>query len=265
MMDLEAHGRRDLAFAFLNAYLETSGDYAGIRLLPFYFVYRAVVRAKINLIRAAQTTSTVAERGQAMTDYRRYIMLAAAYTRGLSGAIVITHGFSGSGKTTLTRPLLAAFGAVRVRSDIERKRSHGLHALARTGAAVGEGLYADETTARTYEGLLEHARIIAGAGFPVIVDATFLQARATRAISGAGLPSSPFHLQSSTLRQNPRSCARGWRLGTARGDDASEATLPILQAQLKYREALTDDELRFATEARSGNEAAAHVLCEKIT
>ncbi|MCE9639634.1 MAG: phosphotransferase, partial [Betaproteobacteria bacterium] len=52
MMDLDAHGRRDLAFTFVNAYLETSGDYAGVRLLPFYFVYRAVVRAKINLMRA---------------------------------------------------------------------------------------------------------------------------------------------------------------------------------------------------------------------
>jgi len=54
MMDLEAHGRRDLAYVFLDSYLEASGDYAGVAVLPFYLVYRAVVRAKIGLIRAGQ-------------------------------------------------------------------------------------------------------------------------------------------------------------------------------------------------------------------
>jgi len=263
IMDLEAHGRRDLAFAFLNAYLETSGDYAGVRLLPFYFVYRSVVRAKINLIRAVQTTSTPAESRQALTDYHRYITLADAYVRGSRSAIIITHGFSGSGKTTLTRPLLGALGAVRVRSDIERKRHHGLNALAWTGAAVGESAYTDENTARTYEQLLEHARVIASAGFPVIVDATFLR-RAQRTPFQAlaaelAVPFAIVDVIASPAELRARVTARA-----ARGDDASEATLPVLQAQLKYCEALTDDELHFATQARSGDEAAAQLFCENL-
>ncbi len=58
--------------------------------------------------------------------------------------MIITHGLSGAGKTTLTRQLLAALGAIRVRSDVERKRLHGLNALARNGhRAPATGIYAD--------------------------------------------------------------------------------------------------------------------------
>ena len=32
VMDLVAHGRQDLTFSFLNAYLEHTGDYGGVRL-----------------------------------------------------------------------------------------------------------------------------------------------------------------------------------------------------------------------------------------
>jgi len=254
MMDLEAHGRRDLAFAFINAYLETSGDYAGVRLLPFYFVYRAVVRAKVNLIRAVQTTSTPAESRQAMTDYRRYITLAHAYVRNSRSAIIITHGFSGSGKTTLTRPLLGALGAVRVRSDIERKRSHGLNALAWSGAAVGEGLYTDGNTARTYEQLLEHARVIAGAGFPVIVDATFLRIAyraAFHALALAlGVPFAILHMEATPAEMRARLAARA-----AGGADASDATLEVLEAQIRGGDELTGEELSDTVIAADSNTA----------
>ena len=131
MMDLEAHAHRDLAYTFLDTYLESSGDYAGVAQLPFYCVYRALVRAKVNLIRTAQPDTPPAERQQAHDEYRHYVGIAAARANSKRGAIIITHGLSGSGKTTLTRPLAAALGAVRIRSDVERKRLHGLAALAR--------------------------------------------------------------------------------------------------------------------------------------
>jgi aminoglycoside phosphotransferase family enzyme len=49
-MDTLRAGRPDLAYAFLNRYLSESGDYAGIFLLPFYIVYRAMVRAKVQAL-----------------------------------------------------------------------------------------------------------------------------------------------------------------------------------------------------------------------
>lgn len=174
-MDLEAHGRRDLAYVFLNAYLEHSGDYGGVAVLPFYFVYRAIVRAKISLLRAAQHGAEKEQGRRARAAYQRYLALAVAYTNPRRGAVIIMHGLSGSGKTTLTQPAVAALGAVRIRSDIERKRLHGVDALARSGSATGGGIYATGATARTYEQLQRHARSVVGAGLPVIIDATFLK------------------------------------------------------------------------------------------
>ena len=52
LMDLKAHDRKDLEFAFLNAYLEHTGDYDGVRHLAFYAVYRALVRAMVDSLGA---------------------------------------------------------------------------------------------------------------------------------------------------------------------------------------------------------------------
>ena len=266
VMDLEAHGRRDLAYVFLNSYLEASGDYAGVAVLPFYLVYRAVVRAKIGLIRAGQHDTAGGQDQRALHACPHYLALAASYTGPRRGAVIITHGLSGSGKTTLTQVLLAALGAVRIRSDIERKRLHGLDALAHTESAPGAGIYSPDATARTYARLAQHARSIAVAGYPVIVDATFLkhaQRAAFRALAQelgvpfliASLPTPPEVLRA-------RVAARA-----AQGGDASEADLAVLDAQIATREALTAGELSLAITARvCGDPAAsARELCDALT
>jgi hypothetical protein len=53
-MDLMDRGAPAHANRFLNAWLERSGDYDGLDLLPFYQVYRAMVRAKVAGIRLGQ-------------------------------------------------------------------------------------------------------------------------------------------------------------------------------------------------------------------
>ncbi len=58
IMDLQAAGRHDLAARFLNAYLELGGDYGGLRVLRYYRVYRALVRAKVSLMHAQQIAGT---------------------------------------------------------------------------------------------------------------------------------------------------------------------------------------------------------------
>ena len=55
VMDLTARGRADLAFTFLDAYLERTGDYEGLRHLGFYAVYRALVRAMVDTLGAEQS------------------------------------------------------------------------------------------------------------------------------------------------------------------------------------------------------------------
>jgi len=45
-MDLQARGYPGYCWRFINHYLEISADYEGARLLRYYFIYRALVRAK---------------------------------------------------------------------------------------------------------------------------------------------------------------------------------------------------------------------------
>lgn len=150
-------------------------------MLPFYLVYRALVRAKTSLMRAHAHGALPESSARAWDAFRSYLALAASYSRRERGAIVILNGRSGSGKTTLSQPALAALGAVRVRTDVERKRLHGLSPLAVSERAGAAELYSAGATARTYGQLAQHARTIACAGLTAMVDATFLK-RGQRAV-----------------------------------------------------------------------------------
>ena len=74
VMDLEDRGRADLAHRFLNAYLERTGDHAGLAVLPFYLAYRALVRAKI----AASACDTTRRRHRGQPGARGVARLPAA-------------------------------------------------------------------------------------------------------------------------------------------------------------------------------------------
>ncbi len=178
VMDLLQHEQRALAFRFLNAYLETGGDYAGVCVLRFYLAYRAMVRAKIGAIRAAQPGLARRARTRELAAGRRYLALAQHCLDARAPALILTHGLPGSGKTTFAQMALERLGAIRVRSDVERKRLYGLGAL--EDSRGGADIYGEEATRRTYARLHEGARTARAAGFPVIVDAAFLR-RAERA------------------------------------------------------------------------------------
>src|SRR5919202_260843 len=47
VMNLEARGRKDLGNAFLNTYIEQTGDWEGLQVLPLYLSRQAYVRAKV--------------------------------------------------------------------------------------------------------------------------------------------------------------------------------------------------------------------------
>ncbi|HVK94151.1 MAG TPA: phosphotransferase, partial [Noviherbaspirillum sp.] len=53
-MDLAFQRRGDLAARLLNRYLEITGDYQGLKVLPYYRTHRALVRAEVMLLRARQ-------------------------------------------------------------------------------------------------------------------------------------------------------------------------------------------------------------------
>lgn len=241
VMDLNARGRADLGARFLNAYLEITGDYAGIRLLRAYLVYRAMVRAKVACIRLHQVGLGGDARRAAEADFMAYLRLARDFTQQRKPWLLVTHGVSGSGKTTITQALLEAFGTLRVRSDLERKRLHGYAGAAHTGSSLGAGVYGRSATEVTYEELQRLARLILQAGWPVIVDATFLQ-RNQRDLFRALARDMDVPFLALACYADADELRRRIVQRSAQGTDASEATIAVLEQQLRAREPLTADE-----------------------
>ncbi len=262
-MDLAQRRRPDLAWRMLNRYLESTGDYGGLDVLDFYRVYRALVRAKIHAIRATQLTTARGDAAAAAAGYHGYIDLAERYTRPRRAALIITHGLSGSGKTTATQALLGALGAFRVRSDVERKRLHGLPPLAATGSKVGAGIYSPAANVATYNHLHRLARSIAKAGYPVIVDAAFLKRAerdAFRALAAElAVPFIILDCRATEAALRERVAAR-----SREGLDASEANLAVLEHQIAAVEPLAPGEQTHALAAGDDPAATAQSIARKL-
>jgi aminoglycoside phosphotransferase family enzyme/predicted kinase len=256
VMDLLDRSRADLAFRFLNGYLELTGDYEGIGVLRFYLAYRAVVRAKIDAIRASQPDTPPEQAKEVMAACRDYLALAATCLARRRPALIITHGLPGCGKTTVTQIALERLQAIRIRSDVERKRLFGLAPLQASGSQVDGGIYSLDATKRTYARLLELARELLDAGFPVIVDAAFLKhterEQFRELAQEMAVPFAILDIRAAlaTLRQRILQ-----RLDQAR--DASEADLKVLETLQAAQEPLQPDELAttvdFVNESRLGD------------
>jgi uncharacterized protein len=231
VMDFAAHGRRDLAALFLNAYLERTGDYAGLDMLRFYLVYRALVRAKVALLRKPPGTG----------DFARYLDLAGACAKPGHPALFAMHGLSGSGKSTVAEALAQALGGIRIRSDVERKRSGSGPAPTRGESGIGAGHYAEDATRATYARMQALGARILRSGFSVIVDAACLrrwQRDALRRVAEEA--GAPFTIVS--VRADERTLRERLRARRAAGTDASDADLPVLQHQIEQQEPLSQDE-----------------------
>lgn len=236
-MDLDARGRPDYAARFVNGWLEASGDYGGTPLLRYYEIYRALVRAMVALLRAEQHPAGSPARRDAEEDHVRRLRLARALIAERRPALLLTRGVSGSGKTTLSQHILESLGAIRLRSDVERKRLHGMTAMARSDPAARPALYGEAATAATYGALCAFARTTLTAGFDTIVDATFLRrsllAPFRDLAAELGVPFLILDCQAepAVLRERVQRRQRA-------GADASEADVAVLEGQLRAVERL---------------------------
>lgn len=238
-MDLEERGRADYGHRLLNRYLEATGDYRGLPLLAFYTVYRALVRAKVAAIRASQENP--ARKVAELANCDQYLACAVKATLPGKPRLLLMHGLAGSGKSWLAQQLLERLGALRIRSDIERKRLFGLPALARSDCAVGDGIYDGAATTATYDRLVELASHILAAGYPVLVDAANLKAWQRAAFRElAAAREVPFVILACTAPEAVLQARLASR--QAAGRDASEADQAVLAHQMRAREAFTPDE-----------------------
>jgi len=233
VMDL-LHGRRaDLAYRLLNAWLEESGDYASVAVLRFYLAYRATVRAKVNAIRAFQPDCKPRLKRQALSAARSYLALAASCLVRPPCALIITHGLPGSGKSTFAQAALQRLGAIRIRSDAERKRLFGLKPLEASSGRVD--IYTPGATQRTYARLHELAGNLLDAGFTVIVDAAFVLKQERELFrqlaQGRGVPFVIAAMQASEATLTARVEQR--RIAATDPSEADVDVLRLVQATLQ--------------------------------
>lgn len=245
-MDLLNHAQTGLANALISDWLDASGDVSAPTVWTFFASYRAGVRAKVAAIRLGQLggAGASAEADASLAEARRYLALAHGITHPPAPQLLITHGLSGCGKTWASSRWLQAERtgrAIRLRSDVERKRLHGLSALASSGSGLNSGLYSPQAHGDTYASLLARARILIRDGWTVLVDAAFLRRAERDAFAAlARAFDCPFHILApeapvAVLRERIAERQRS-------GADASEATVAVLEQQLGWLEPLDESE-----------------------
>jgi aminoglycoside phosphotransferase family enzyme/predicted kinase len=260
-MDLEDRDLKAHAWRFVNAWLEHTGDFAALELLNFYKAYRALVRAKVALFSLAHQTDAV-QKAVTLRQYRNYANLAESYSVIPSPFLAITHGVSAVGKSHVAMRLVEALGAIRLRSDVERKRLFGEQKDADTGK-LSTGIYSPDASASTYQRLHQLAEAALHAGFPVVIDATYLKkAQRDAASQIAEACGAPFIILACSA---PDEVIAGWleqrRLA---GNDPSDATMDVVHAQQASREALSEDELLHSKHVETHESASLDNLITRI-
>jgi hypothetical protein len=260
-MDLEDRGLKPFSRRFVSAWLERTGDYAALELLNFYKAYRAMVRGKVSLFRLGQEADAV-QRAVILRQYRRYATLAESYSAIPSRLLAITHGVSAVGKSHVAMRLVEALGAIRLRSDVERKRLFGEQNSADKDQ-LSAGIYNQDASAATYQRLHQLADAALHAGFPVVIDATYLkQAQRQTACQVAEDTGVPFLILDCHA---PDAVIASWlALRQDRAQDPSDATMEVIKAQQASREALSQDELILSTRVDTHESASLDSLIARI-
>jgi uncharacterized protein len=239
MMDLEAKGKPDFANAFLNTYLEQTGDYEGLPLLPLYLSRQAYVRAKVTsfLLDDPNIPATVKQEAQATAS--EYYQQAWQYTQNLQGKLIIMSGLSGSGKTTVAKTIARKESAIHLRSDAIRKQLAGISVEEKGSNEI----YSAEMSQKTYTRLLELGIMLSKAGFTVILDAKYDRVTyREQIISAASSDNIPLQIINCTA---PIEVLRD-RLNQRTGD-ISDATAELLETQQANAENFTESEKVYVT------------------
>jgi hypothetical protein len=231
VMDLQQRGFNQLAYRFLNRYSSASGDYEGLALLPYFLVYRALVRCKVALLRWEQHQNP-----QDLQEAESYASLAENYSQPKPNQLLIAHGYSGSGKSTFSAQIAENLGIIHLRSDIERKRliyKPEQDQLQKNASnEVNQGHYTPDNVLLVYRRLAELASALLDSGFSVLIDAAFLQARQRELFAELAVEKQvdflilDFWAPEHELKQRVSKRQQS-------GSDASEATLAVLEHQLK--------------------------------
>lgn len=252
VMDLAAHGYPAEASRLLNSYLETTDNYDDLKLFRLFMVYRALVRIKVAWLkncgkthhRVQPTSSPVTPAASSISGagektmpsgesnaWDKYFRIAESCTNPTRPELIITFGFSGSGKSTRALELVDSRSFIRIRSDILRQQLKP--------SVSPELLYAQTTTEQIYQRLRDQAAGILSAGFSVVVDASFLSAHHRNMFEDLACK---IDVDFGILNCDATYSELCSRIRN-RHDDPSEATIEVLNDQLKRFDPLAPKEL----------------------
>jgi aminoglycoside phosphotransferase family enzyme/predicted kinase len=242
VMDLDYQERRDLSNIFLNTYLETTGDWEGLQVLPLYLTRQAYVRAKVNSFLLDDAAIRDKEKIRALLSAQKYYHLAYQYTQPRQAQLYITSGISGSGKTTAAKKIAAETEGIYIRSDAVRKHLAGIP-LDTPGSPE---IYTSQMSQQTYTRLFQLGELLLQEGYTVILDAKFDQRQQrAQALDLARLYqvpyqivycSAPVDILELRLRQ--------------RHDDISDATVDLLEQQRASFEDFSEEEKSYLSLSR---------------
>ncbi len=224
VMDLTAQGRSDLAATFISHYVEQTGDWEGLQVLPLYVSRQAYVRAKVTSFLLGDPSIPEDVKQQASETATKYYSLAHDYVQPRQGKLILMAGLSGSGKSTTARFLANQLGAVQLRSDAVRKHLAGIPLQQRGDDSV----YTPAMSQKTYDRLLSLGILLAQQGYTVILDAKYDRV----AFRAEAIAQSQAHqLSLRVVYCTAPEAVLKQRLDARRGDIA-DATLAVLANQV---------------------------------
>lgn len=217
-MDLEHLGDLTAARRLVRDYVEFSGEQHPVSLEHLYIAYRAQVRAKVALIRAAQTPDQAIRAGQ-QEQARQLTALMLRHLRRTPAVLVLVGGLPGSGKTTVAQGLSKRAGCLVHSSDLVRRELQ---------IPLAER-YTDSNVQRVYDVLLGRARAGLQQGWTVVLDASWTcadrRAQAEQLAQQTGSPLLQLDCQASAPVADRRLEARD-------ADDPSDAD-PALRRRMQ--------------------------------
>ncbi|SHN07566.1 AAA family ATPase [Phytopseudomonas punonensis] len=261
VMDLEDRGLKCLARRLLNSWLEHTGDYGSLKLFNLYKTHRALVRAKVALFRLGQEQDAV-QRAVILRQYRAYASLAESYSSIPARLLAVTRGVSAVGKSQVALRLVEALGAIRIRSDVERKRMLG-EQQTDGSTELNTGIYSQDASEAVYQRLNHLADLALHAGYPVVLDATYLKRpqrqAAQRVADETGVPflildcHAPDSVLANWLQQRQQE-----------GNDPSDATLAVIEAQRAGQDPLEEVELPYCKRVDTPDSASLTELVSAV-
>ncbi len=169
-MDFAALGSERLGRELAQAYRRAGGDCGDDALLAFFAVHRALVRAKVMLVRAAQHPAGSAAQGHASARARDLLMLAEHFSwRARLPLVLVFCGAPATGKSYLAGETARRTQLPWLSSDLIRKRMAGVA----PSATASEEHYREQFSRATYGELGRRAAKEVRAHAGAIVDATF--------------------------------------------------------------------------------------------